>query len=92
MTQWIHKNCEEHESLLEAISREQERFLTETEEDPALFVANRRYGFISGLLREVRTLPPRIDARYVSDRIDEVLCNRFVGFPIFLVVIYAVFW
>jgi ferrous iron transport protein B len=89
---WVRGHCREHEILLEAVSREQDRFLAETEQDSPLFVANRRYGFISGLLREVRTLAPRVDIRYVSDRIDEVLCHHLVGFPIFLAVIYGVFW
>ena len=94
MIRWVreHLEPEEAEELLHAVEGEKARIMEETGMDPALFVADRRYGFIYGLLREVRTVPPREDAHYVSDRIDAFLCHRLFGFPVFLAVIYAVFW
>jgi len=50
-----------------------------------------RYGFIHGLSRDV--LKRNIDVRKtVSDGIDQVLLSRIAGIPIFLAVMYAVFW
>jgi ferrous iron transport protein B len=92
MQGWIRQHLQEPERILKAVEEEQERIVNETDKDPALYVADRRYGFISGLLREVRSMPPRLDARVASDWIDSVLCHKVIGFPIFLVVISTVFW
>jgi ferrous iron transport protein B len=53
-------------------------------------IADARYGYVHGVATEV------VDAsqatRYsVTDRLDRVLTNRWVGLPIFLVVMYVVF-
>jgi ferrous iron transport protein B len=59
-------------------------------DDVDIVVADRRYGFISGLTRQVvkRTRPDRLT---VSDRIDQVVANRALGIPIFLLMMYVVF-
>ncbi|MBD3220213.1 ferrous iron transport protein B [bacterium] len=36
--------------------------------------------------------PARADARTFSDRIDRIVAHRLLGLPIFLAVMYAVFW
>ncbi len=46
-----------------------------------VFVAERTFGFVDGLLRETRTPPPRIDARVLSDRLDDVIAHRLLGLP-----------
>ena len=48
-----------------------------------------RYRFIDALLAEVVTATPL--RRTVTDRIDAVVLNRFLAFPIFLGVMYAMF-
>ncbi|MCK5131294.1 MAG: Fe(2+) transporter permease subunit FeoB [Candidatus Sabulitectum sp.] len=55
-----------------------------------IILADGRYGFIHGLVRDVvhRTSEVR---RTVSDRIDKVVLNRMLGIPIFLAVMYGVF-
>lgn len=52
--------------------------------------ADKRYGWINGLVKEVtdRSSATRIS---VSDRIDRVVTNRILGIPIFLAVMWAVF-
>jgi ferrous iron transport protein B len=57
-----------------------------------LFVTERFYGFVDGLLREVVKSHPREDARAASDRIDAVLAHRALGLPFFLVAMYLIFW
>ncbi len=93
-TGWVRNNLDrkDADALLETVDSEKERITTETNKDPALFVADRRYGFISGLLREVRTSPLSLDARVISDRIDEVLCHSFFGYPFFIAMMAGVFW
>jgi ferrous iron transport protein B len=59
-------------------------------EDPEIVLTDERYGYIAGIMKEVFTTSPRqrID---MSRNIDKVLTNRFVGFPIFLFFIWAMF-
>ena len=65
---------------------------TETGLDIVLFVTERYYGFVDGLLREVLRRPTRSDARASSDRIDAVLVHRLFGLPIFFGTMYGLFW
>lgn len=59
-------------------------------DDPEVIIADKRYGFISGVCTEAqsRTAEQRHD---LSDKIDKVILNRFLGLPIFAVVMYAIF-
>jgi len=61
-----------------------------TGDRPAVLIADRRYGYISGACQE--TIRNTIEVRHTwSDRIDAVLTHPVVGIPIFLAVMYAVF-
>lgn len=53
-------------------------------------IAEKRYGFISGVYEQVftQTAQKRHD---ISDMIDKVLLNRVLGLPIFLAMMYLVF-
>jgi ferrous iron transport protein B len=76
-----------------ALARHQrERIVARTGLDIAVFVSGCYYGFAQGLLREICTQPCRPDARQLSDRIDAVLVHRWLGLPIFALVMYAIFW
>ncbi len=59
-------------------------------DDPESIITERRYGFISGALRETMKSPP-LDRRYLSDQIDKILTNRLLGFPIFFFFIWLMF-
>ena len=64
----------------------QQRF----DDDPQVVMTDERYGFIAGIIKEVQTssTKQRVD---ISRNIDLVLTNRFIGFPIFLFFIWAMF-
>ncbi len=64
----------------------------ETGQDIDLYVTERYFGFVDGLLREVVRHAPRADARRLSDAVDRVLVHPWLGLPIFALVMYAVFW
>ncbi|MFW5936695.1 MAG: ferrous iron transport protein B [Desulfosalsimonas sp.] len=59
-------------------------------EEPEIVMTDERYGFIAGIIREVVTTSTlrRVD---ISRNIDLVLTNRFLGFPIFIFFIWAMF-
>jgi len=78
-------------ALAEA-KRQRERIEALARVDIAVFVSERYFGFVDGLLREVRTAASRVDARQLTDRIDALLVHRLLGLPIFALVMYAIFW
>jgi ferrous iron transport protein B len=53
-------------------------------------VADRRYGFISALLKETLK-KPAVEEVTFSDKIDRLLLNRVVGIPIFLLILFGIF-
>ena len=60
--------------------------------DIALYVAEREFGFVDGLLHEATLSRGRPDARASSDAIDRVLAHRILGLPIFLAAMFGLFW
>jgi len=59
-------------------------------DDAETVIADARYGFISGLLKDVLKKPP-IERLTLSDNIDKVVVNRWLGIPLFLAIMYGVF-
>ncbi len=53
-------------------------------------IANARYAYIEGLLKEVLT-KPATEKKTLTDKIDSIVTNRLLGFPIFLVIMYLMF-
>lgn len=53
-------------------------------------ITDQRYGFISGALRETY-MPHHSKARSLTDRLDQLLLNRFIGFPIFILFLLLMF-
>ncbi len=60
------------------------------DEDPEIIMTDERYGFIAGIIKEVVTTSTR-ERVDISRNIDLVLTNRFVGFPLFIFFIWAMF-
>lgn len=56
-----------------------------------IIIADRRYGFISGACQE--TIKDTVQVRHdTSDMVDMVLINRYVGLPIFAILMFIVFY
>jgi len=53
-------------------------------------IADARYGFISGLIKDVLK-KPAIDRLTLSDKIDKVILHRWLGIPILLALLYGLF-
>ena len=56
------------------------------------YVTEQYYGFVDGMLKEVVIEKQRADARAMSDKIDKVLVHPILGIPIFLGIVYVLFW
>ncbi|PKK82702.1 MAG: ferrous iron transport protein B [candidate division Zixibacteria bacterium HGW-Zixibacteria-1] len=76
----LHKEVEQSKNRLESIMGDH----------PEILIADQRYGYISGVLKE--TVSSTIEQRKTtSDKIDSVVTNRVLGLPLFLGLMYAVF-
>ncbi len=61
-------------------------------DDIESIMADRRYGYIGGLIKEVVTRRQTAEERLsISDKIDRVVTNRFLGIPLFLLAMWMVF-
>jgi ferrous iron transport protein B len=59
-------------------------------DDAETLIADARYAFISGLMKEIM-VKPAVPKATVTDKIDNVMLNRWLGIPIFLAVLFGVF-
>jgi ferrous iron transport protein B len=77
-------------SLFEEVDRLRDYLRSRFNEEPEIVTTDERYGFISGIIKEVHTTSTRqrVD---ISRNIDLVLTHRFVGMPIFFFFIWAMF-
>jgi ferrous iron transport protein B len=59
-------------------------------DDVDTVIADRRYGWINGLVRET-VRREAVDRLALSDRIDKIVTNRILGIPTFLALMWVVF-
>ena len=59
-------------------------------EVPEEVIANARYAYIDGLIKET-VQKPAVEKPTLTDKIDNIVTNRILGFPIFLVIMYILF-
>jgi len=59
-------------------------------DDVDMIITDRRYGFITGLVKEAVDRPP-VTHRTTSDRIDAVVTHRLLGIPIFVAMMWLLF-
>ncbi len=78
-------------ALDQCVHTEQQRIESILGDSAEMIIADRRYGFISGACQEA--VRSTVEARHThSDRIDEIVIHRVWGLPIFLGLMYLVFW
>jgi ferrous iron transport protein B len=59
-------------------------------ESPDTLVADYRYGFAHGLVKDV--VKRKVQRKAFTEQLDRVILSRVFGIPIFLAVMYAMFW
>ncbi len=81
----------QHKEILELVARSVEHLKGIFNDEPEIVMADRRYGFISGACQE--TIENSVERRHdISDTIDAAVTNRILGLPIFLTLMYIVFF
>lgn len=64
----------------------------ELDDDAESIITNERYVYISGIMGGVQTKKVSHNKMNASDRIDKVVTNRFLALPIFVVIMFLVYW
>ncbi len=60
--------------------------------DPETSIIEKRYGIIEGLIKECVERQVGIDERLtISDKIDKIVTNKYLGIPIFLLIMWLTF-
>lgn len=77
--------------ILSIRDREVKRIENIRNEDITSAIAGEKYGFIAGALAETRTKGDS-DITAITRIVDSVVTNKLVGFPIFLLLMFGVFW
>jgi ferrous iron transport protein B len=76
--------------LLPTITALQRRVEAETDDEIDILAADARYGFVNELTNGAVCKLNEV-SRHVTEKIDNIVLNRFLGIPIFLLVMYAMF-
>ena len=77
-------------SVIDLVATSIKKIEREYGEQCETVIADVRYGFISGALKE--TYKPITNAKKLSKQIDAVVTNKILGFPIFLFVMWFMFY
>ncbi len=78
------------EELKQLISKWQQHIQSITGESTDIYIADSRFGHAHAITQIVVKVKGKIH-KYLSDRIDQVVLHRFVGVPIFMLVMYLMF-
>ena len=77
----------EWKAAAERVAEKIHRLLAEQTEAA---VIDRKYGYIAGALRKVYT-PGTVDLNRATDRIDRIVAHKWLGFPIFIFLMWLTF-
>jgi ferrous iron transport protein B len=78
------------QSLFREATVQRNLLMSRFDDEPEIVMTEERYGFIAGIIKEVFTTSTKQRVDF-SRNIDLVLTNRFIGFPIFILFIWAMF-
>ncbi|MDD5267554.1 MAG: Fe(2+) transporter permease subunit FeoB [Methylococcales bacterium] len=77
-------------ALMPRIIQLQRRIEAETEDEIDILAADARYGFVNKLIQDAVCRLNEV-SRHTTEKIDAFVLNRFLGIPVFLLVMYAMF-
>ena len=82
---------ERQPDVMEELRRQHQRLLVLGRDTPDVLIADRRLGLVAGIVRAAQRRTAAV-RRTWSDRLDEVLAHPVLGVPVFLAVLYVLFW
>ncbi|MBQ3149308.1 MAG: ferrous iron transport protein B [Alistipes sp.] len=68
------------------------RIITALDEDVESAITNEKYGFIEGALAETYVAGTNKGAEDKTSLIDRIVTHRYLGFPLFLAMMFLMFW
>lgn len=80
------------QNLLARAGQLREKITQEYEMPVAIMFADKRYGLIAGLGKEVLKINDHKKRIFWTEKIDSIVTNKFLGVPIFLIAMYCVFY
>ena len=85
------ERADTHAHILEVVKNAREQLRRDLGEDINTIISDEKYGFIRGALRETFVAGEK-EERRSTKVIDEIVTNKLFGFPIFLLVMWLMFW
>jgi ferrous iron transport protein B len=98
-TRWLTLRLLENDTLAQRIAGDefcklatqfQQQIEDETDDEIDILAADGRYEFVNQLVKQVVCKLNEV-SRHTSEKIDRIVLNRFLGIPIFLLVMYVMF-
>jgi len=84
------KNASNFIEIFNEVENLKKHFKNIFDENSEEVVANYRYSFIDGLIKEAIT-KPEIEKQTTTEKIDRIITNRILGLPIFLFIMWIIF-
>ncbi|MGZ8190337.1 MAG: Fe(2+) transporter permease subunit FeoB [Methylococcaceae bacterium] len=78
------------EKLSSIVTQLQRRVEAQTDDEIDILAADARYGFVNELTQSAVCKLNEV-SRHTTEKIDRIVLNRFLGIPVFLFVMYAMF-
>ncbi len=76
--------------IIELAKQDSEKIKSMLGDEVDLITADRRYGYINGIVRQ-SLQRPLIDRITLTDRIDDIVTHKWLGLPFFFAIMYVVF-
>ncbi|MCG8573145.1 MAG: ferrous iron transport protein B [Spirochaetes bacterium] len=88
---WVKEKALQDNVFTESeINQEQGKIESVLDDSADIICADYRYGFIHGVARSV--MKKTANRTLFTDKVDKVILNRVLGLPIFLGIMYLIFW
>jgi ferrous iron transport protein B len=84
------KSCVNYTAIIAFLEKETEKIATIYSDEPETIITDAKYGFIEGALKETFK-PAKEPVKTKSRRIDSILTNKYLSYPIFIGVMWGIF-
>jgi len=89
----IISDFENYEDIITCRKRCQQDILNEMQEDSETAITDAKYGYVQGALKECFVnVHKNSHSRLMTKTIDSIVTNRYLGFPIFFLLLYLMFY